>query len=432
MPPKIQLPNPFRTYAAHIYPRTIKDALTWGEYLWERNATYRNCIKKVVSYFASGISVRQDDTDDETDSEASAAFHDLVTDTYGMLPLVQRFGEELAAMGNVFVYVQRVCTRDLLCPTEGCGTVLRMRSLVRDRDYRWDPPSVGDDSGGWMRGVRMRCPRCGQDVRMTMRDSKSQDDRGRRLRIVFLPAADMRVRHNRLTDTYSYVYRMPQDVSDAIRRGEQIYLEDTPEVFLEAALRGEPYVILPQDALLAMRVPSLSGLDRVYGGWGLPMFMSAFDDIVRMQHMDKFNEAVMNDYLVPHRIISPAPQNLKAGIDDPNGFADQKTLAQLMTEIRSNLGNPFVLLLAHRNNDYPLYARCGVDVTLCGHGHGGIIRLPFTDGLLSVDRTLFPDHTAGLYQLDYGQLVVSRGLGNSGSTFRLFNRPHLPVVVLHS
>ena len=318
MPPKIQLPNPFRTYAAHIYPRTIKDALTWGEYLWERNATYRNCIKKVVSYFASGISVRQDDTDDETDSEASAAFHDLVTDTYGMLPLVQRFGEELAAMGNVFVYVQRVCTRDLLCPTEGCGTVLRMRSLVRDRDYRWDPPSVGDDSGGWMRGVRMRCPRCGQDVRMTMRDSKSQDDRGRRLRIVFLPAADMRVRHNRLTDTYSYVYRMPQDVSDAIRRGEQIYLEDTPEVFLEAALRGEPYVILPQDALLAMRVPSLSGLDRVYGGWGLPMFMSAFDDIVRMQHMDKFNEAVMNDYLVPHRIISPAPQNLKAGIDDPN------------------------------------------------------------------------------------------------------------------
>lgn len=121
-----------------------------------------------------------------------------------------------------------------------------------------------------------------------------------------------------------------------------------------------------------------------------------------------------------------------AGIDDPNGFADQKTLAQLMTEIRSDLGNPFVLLLAHRNNDYPLYARCGVDVTLCGHGHGGIVRLPFTDGLLSVDRTLFPDHTAGLYQLDYGQLVVSRGLGNSGPTFRLFNRPHLPVVVLHS
>lgn len=136
-----------------------------------------------------------------------------------------------------------------------------------------------------------------------------------------------------------------------------------------------------------------------------------------------------NEYLT----LEQAGQSLVlAGIDDPNGFADQKTLPQLMTEIRAGLGNPFVLLLAHRNTDHPLYAQCGVDVTLCGHGHGGIIRLPFIDGLLSTDRTLFPDHTAGLYQLDYGQLVVSRGLGNSGPSFRLFNRPHLPVVVLHS
>ena len=121
-----------------------------------------------------------------------------------------------------------------------------------------------------------------------------------------------------------------------------------------------------------------------------------------------------------------------AGIDDPNGYADQKTLEELTAEIRQDLGDPFILLLAHRNNDYPLYAQCGVDVTLCGHGHGGIIRLPFTDGLLSTDRTLFPDHTAGLYQLSQGQLVVSRGLGNSGPSLRLFNRPHLPLVILQA
>ena len=121
-----------------------------------------------------------------------------------------------------------------------------------------------------------------------------------------------------------------------------------------------------------------------------------------------------------------------AGIDDPNGYADQKTPEELAAEIRRDLGDPFILLLAHRNNDYPLYAQCGVDVTLCGHGHGGIIRLPFTDGLLSTDRTHFPDHTAGLYQLSQGQLVVSRGLGNSGPSLRLFNRPHLPLVILQA
>jgi uncharacterized protein len=118
-----------------------------------------------------------------------------------------------------------------------------------------------------------------------------------------------------------------------------------------------------------------------------------------------------------------------AGIDDPNGFADQKTLTQLMTEIHAELGDPYVILLAHRN-DGALYESCGVDLTLCGHAHGGLVRLPFTDGLLDHDRTLFPTMTAGLYQLSYGQMVVSRGLGNSGASFRLFNRPHLPVVTL--
>ena len=134
-----------------------------------------------------------------------------------------------------------------------------------------------------------------------------------------------------------------------------------------------------------------------------------------------------NQYLVLER---DGARLVLAGIDDPNGYADQKTLPELMEEIRQAEGDAFVLLLAHRNTDYDLYAQCGVDVTLCGHGHGGVIRLPFTDGLLSTDRTFFPSYTAGLYALEYGQLVVSRGLGNSGPSFRLFNRPHLPVVVL--
>ena len=65
-----------------------------------------------------------------------------------------------------------------------------------------------------------------------------------------------------------------------------------------------------------------------------------------------------------------------------------------------------------------------------GHGHGGLIRLPFTDGLVSTDRTFFPSYTAGLYAEHGSALFVTRGLGNSGSTFRLFNRPEVAVLTL--
>ena len=123
-----------------------------------------------------------------------------------------------------------------------------------------------------------------------------------------------------------------------------------------------------------------------------------------------------------------------AGIDDPNGPYDQKTPEALMEEIRSELGDPYILLLAHRNEYYETYARCGADLILCGHVHGGLIRLPFTDGLIdNTRRRFFPTYTAGLYPLEgRAVLMVSRGLGNGTGVPRIFNRPHLPVIVLRT
>ena len=122
-----------------------------------------------------------------------------------------------------------------------------------------------------------------------------------------------------------------------------------------------------------------------------------------------------------------------AGIDDPNGPYDQKTPEELADEIRQEYGDAYTLLLAHRNEYHQTYARAGYDLTLCGHGHGGIIRLPFTDGLIdNTRRRLFPSYTAGRYALEHGELMVSRGLGNVARTFRVLNRPHLPVIVLRA
>lgn len=120
-----------------------------------------------------------------------------------------------------------------------------------------------------------------------------------------------------------------------------------------------------------------------------------------------------------------------AGIDDPSGFADQKTPETVAAELYAAYGDVCWLLLAHRNDRFEgQYSLLGADLVLSGHGHGGCIRLPFTDGLISTDRSLFPSYTAGLYEANGSQLFVSRGLGNSGSSFRLFNRPEVAVLTL--
>ena len=121
-----------------------------------------------------------------------------------------------------------------------------------------------------------------------------------------------------------------------------------------------------------------------------------------------------------------------AGIDDPNGYADQKTPEELAAEVYAAYGDPFWILLAHRNSRFAAqYSLLGADLVCSGHAHGGIIRLPFTDGLLSHDMALFPSHTAGLYEANGACLFVTRGLGNSGPSFRVFNRPEIAVLTLH-
>lgn len=122
---------------------------------------------------------------------------------------------------------------------------------------------------------------------------------------------------------------------------------------------------------------------------------------------------------------------LLAGIDDPNGFADQKSPQELAEEIHDAAPDAFWMLLAHRNNYFEReYSYLGADLVISGHGHGGLIRLPFTDGLVSVERSLFPSYTAGFYEANGGKVFVSRGLGNSGHTFRLFNRPEFVILTL--
>ena len=121
------------------------------------------------------------------------------------------------------------------------------------------------------------------------------------------------------------------------------------------------------------------------------------------------------------------------GADDNNGNADQKTIHQMADEVREKEGkDAFLLLLSHRNNRYQTYIDAKIDLTLCGHAHGGQVRLPFTDGLIGPHREWFPKYTAGRYTLSFGDMIVSRGLSDKAPAFRLFNRPDVPLIILRA
>lgn len=134
-----------------------------------------------------------------------------------------------------------------------------------------------------------------------------------------------------------------------------------------------------------------------------------------------------NDYV---QLESGGDTIILAGVEDPNGPADMTTPQELVNTLRADYPNSFVILLGHRNYWIENYPELDVDLIFCGHAHGGIWRLPIIGGLIDTDHTLFPEYTEGVYNEGGFDLVVSRGLGDSISIPRLFNRPELVTAVL--
>lgn len=87
------------------------------------------------------------------------------------------------------------------------------------------------------------------------------------------------------------------------------------------------------------------------------------------------------------------------------------------------------VLLAHNPDYFPQYAAWGADLTLSGHVHGGVARVPFWGkGVLSPAWHFFPEYDGGVFKKGNSVMVLSRGLGSHTIPVRVFNPGELWVL----
>ncbi|MCD7834748.1 MAG: metallophosphoesterase [Lachnospiraceae bacterium] len=121
------------------------------------------------------------------------------------------------------------------------------------------------------------------------------------------------------------------------------------------------------------------------------------------------------------------------GLDLPQECYGRLRTGNLTRErIEELLGRPaasgYQLLLAHSPAYFDAYAAWGADLTLSGHLHGGMVRLPGLGGVVSPQLRLFPKYDKGLYTLEDKKMVVSAGLGSHSICLRVNNPPELVVL----
>lgn len=115
------------------------------------------------------------------------------------------------------------------------------------------------------------------------------------------------------------------------------------------------------------------------------------------------------------------------GMDDPLFYDDTTEYLSLLSTLDVS-EETFDLLLAHRPEFYNEYLAEKFDLTLCGHAHGGQVRIPFLmNGLYAPNQGYFPDYAGGLYESDGQTMIVSRGLMKDDLP-RVFNPPEVCVI----
>ena len=92
----------------------------------------------------------------------------------------------------------------------------------------------------------------------------------------------------------------------------------------------------------------------------------------------------------------------------------------------------FVILLAHTPYYFPEYAKHRADLTVSGHVHGGIVRLPFLGGVISSQMELFPKYDAGIFREGDSVMALTTGLGAHTLPVRVFNPPEIMILTVET
>lgn len=88
----------------------------------------------------------------------------------------------------------------------------------------------------------------------------------------------------------------------------------------------------------------------------------------------------------------------------------------------------FSILLAHNPEYFKSYAKWGADLTVSGHIHGGIMRLPLIAVMFPPSLRLFPKYDSGEFEENGKKMILSRGMGLHHIKLRFFNRPEISVI----
>lgn len=283
-------PDPFISFSNLIYPNTIQQVFNWADWLWMRNGVYSQSIKRSVRYFLNGVKLTGGNST-KLDYGVRKKYEKFLTQQLNILDTMAQVLDDIIAYGNSFTSVMIPITRSLICPK--CGMSRLLHTMEEDVDYKWSDWSFKGD-----------CPGCGAKGIAFKRIDVSRISQDSNIKVIRWSPQFMSVVACPITGDADYYYDIPAKDKEQIKTGNPVYLRSTPWEFIEAVREDKPFKF-NKETFCHMKSQTSAAVEHRLQGWGMPLFMSNFSQVVHLQILERFNEAIAMDYIVPFRIISP-------------------------------------------------------------------------------------------------------------------------------
>jgi len=295
-----RFPDPFCDIASLHMPESIQAALRWCEFIMNCNGLYRQAIDRVVSYFLTDIQI-EDIGKSQLSREEKDKYEEFFNDTLGIKNELHSVAMDYLTYGNSFTSVIVPFRRYLSC--KRCGMEMPLSQVFNKPAcaFKWQDFEF-----------HATCPNCKYTGVWTHIDRRGGYSAN--LKIKRWSPHEIELLWDPYTNDVQHIWRIPEDYRTLIKQGHLHHLERASWEIIQA-VKNNQNLMFDKDIIFHLKEDALSGLRN--RGWGISRILANFRQAWYVQILMRYNEAVALDYVIPFRVITPAPRGGDGQSSDP-------------------------------------------------------------------------------------------------------------------
>lgn len=295
-----RFPDPFCDVASLSMPESIQSALRWCEYIMNANGPYRQAIDRVVSYFITDVEIK-DVGDKKVGREEKEKYRVFLEETVGIRNVLKTVAMDYLTYGNSFTSLIVPFRRYLSCPV--CDLEMPLDRVMNSPQcaFKWTNFEF-----------HATCPKCHNSGKWWHIDRRSgnNDD----ISVKRWNPHEIDLLWDPYTEHCTYVWKIPEDYRNLIRQGHLHQLERASWEIIEA-IKHNKNLMFDKGVIFHLKEDALAGMRN--RGWGISRILANFRQAWYVQILHRYNEAVALDYVIPFRVITPAPRGGDGQSGDP-------------------------------------------------------------------------------------------------------------------